>query len=110
MAMTLKAPGHAVWLRVIDHRHLVHFAVTTVTADPAIDVGGVIVKNVIRCAMKLHPFDRFPGLPTGPHWFQFRIIFLHLLVTIHAGLRVRKIGVSSDVDKAVTVAAIHAEL
>ena len=47
---------------------------------------------------------------SGPNRLQFRVIFLHLLMTIHAGLSVRKIRVRRDVDKAMTIAAIHPKL
>src|ERR1700732_987170 len=70
MPMAFQAPSHAVRLGVIDHRHMIHRSVTAKTTDPAIYVGCVIVKNVIRCAMQLHPTDRLARLPTLTHRFQ----------------------------------------
>src|SRR3954453_13889181 len=78
--MTLKAPGHAVRLGMIHDRRLVNFAVTTETADAAINVCRVIVKNVIGRAMNLHPFDRLSCLPTRPNRLQFRIFFFPWLL------------------------------
>ena len=89
MTMAFQTPRHAVGLSVIDRRHVINITVATGAADPAIDVGRVIVKNVIGRAMDLHPLDWFTGFPAGPNWFELWIIFLDLLMAIHANLRGR---------------------
>ena len=89
--MAFQAPGHAVRLGVINHRHVIDRAVATETTDPAIHVRGVIVINVIGRAMELHPLDRLAGFPALPYRLELRIVLLHLGVAVHAGLRVRQI-------------------
>ena len=108
--MAFQAPRHAVRFGVINHRHVIDLAVATAATDPAIHVRGVIVKNVIGRAMNLHPLDRVTRFPARPHRLELRIIFLHLRVAIHAGLRVRHIRMRRDIDKAVAITAIHPEL
>ena len=110
MAMAFEAPRHAVRLGVINHRHVIDLAVANRTTDPAIHVRGVIVKNVIRRAMNLHPLNRLSRFPTRPHRFELRIIFLHLRMAGHARLRVRHIRMRRDIHEAVAIAAIHPEL
>jgi hypothetical protein len=110
MPMAFEAPSHAVRLRVINNRHGVDPSVTNGTANSAVHVSGVIIKDVVRRPMQLNPFDRLPILPTGPHRFQFRVFFLDLRVTRHAGLGVRHIRVRCDINEAVTIATIHSQL
>jgi hypothetical protein len=110
MPVAVETPSHAVRLGVLHRRHVIDLAVTTETTDPAVNVRGVIVKNVIGRAMKLHPLDRLARLPTRAHRLQFWIVLLHLLVAIHAGLRVRQVRMRRHFDKAVTITAIHPEL
>lgn len=86
LSMAFQTPRHAVGLGVVNGRHVIDIAVAAGAADPPIDVGGVIVKNVIRRAMDLHPLDRFTGFPAGANRLQFGIVFLHLLMAIHADL------------------------
>jgi hypothetical protein len=95
---------------VIDDWHLIHLAVAARATDAAIHMRGVIVINVIGRAMELHPLDWLPGFPARPHRFKLRIVLFHLLVTRHAGLRVRQIRVRRDIDEIVAVTAIHPEL
>src|SRR5438094_3264627 len=76
--VAFQTPRHAMWLGVVNHRHVIDLAMTAVAADPAVYVGGMIVVDIIRGAMQLHPFNRFAGLPTCSHWLQLGIIFLHL--------------------------------
>ena len=47
-------------------RHVIDLAVTTRATDPAIHVRGVIVKDIIRQPMNLHPFHRCPGISNSP--------------------------------------------
>src|SRR4029077_20548792 len=75
MPMAFQAPSHAVRLGVKHHRHMIHPSVTAKTPYPAIYVGRVIVKNVIRCAMQLHPTDRLARFPTLTHRFNFGLSF-----------------------------------
>ena len=110
MPMAFEAPRHAVRLGMPHHRHVIDLAVAARATDPAVHVGGVIVINVIRRAMELHPLDRLPGFPAGPHRFQFRIILLDLGVAVHAGLGIGQIRMGGDVDEAVAIPAIHPEL
>ena len=87
--MAFETPRHAMRFGVIDDAHVIHVAVAAEATDAAIDVGRVIVKNVIRRAMNLHPLDRFASLPTLPDRLQLRIVLLHLRMAVHAGLGVR---------------------
>jgi hypothetical protein len=108
--MTFQAPRHAVRLGLIHHGHVIDLAVATETADAAIDVGGMIVKNVIGRAMDLDPRYRLAAFPARAHRFELRIVLRHLGVAIHARLRVGQIGMRRHVDKTVAVTAIHAQL
>jgi hypothetical protein len=110
MPMTFEAPRHAVGFVLVHYRHPIHLPVTAGATDPTIHMRGVIVKNVIRRAMNLHPLDGLPAFPARPDRFEFRIIFLHLRMTIHAGLGVRQIRMRRDIDKTVAIPAIHPEL
>src|SRR5437660_10261235 len=67
MPVTFQAPRHAVRFGMINYRHVVDWAVTTNTTDPAIDVRGVIVEYGIERTMQLHPFDRVTSVPSRPH-------------------------------------------
>jgi hypothetical protein len=109
-AMAFEAPSHAVWLRMINHRHVIHLAMAAVATDPAIHVRRVIVIHVIRRAMELHPRDRLTGRPAVAHRLQFRVLFLHLGVAIHADLGVGHVRVRRDLDEAVAITAIHPQL
>ena len=82
----------------------------SLAADAAIHVRRVIVENVVRRAMNLHPLDRLARLPARAHRLELRVILLHLLVAGHAGLRVRQIRMRRHVDEAVAITAIHPEL
>ena len=108
--MTFEAPRHAVRLRVINHRHVIDLSVAARATDPAIDVGRVVVINVIRGAMELDPFDRLPGFPARPDRLQLRIVLLDLGMTGHAGLGVRQIRMRRHIHEAVAITAIHPQL
>ena len=110
MPMAFQTPRHALRLRMIDDRHMVDLTVTAKTTDASVDVRAVIVKNVIGRAMDLHPLDRVACFPARPHWLELRIIFLHLGVAVHAGLRVGQIRMRCHLDKAVAITAIHSQL
>ena len=97
-------------LAMIHCRHVIDWTVTTETADASVHMRRVIVINVIDRAMDPHPIDRLPAIPALPHRLKFRIVFLHLRMAIHAGLRVWHIRLRCHLHKAVTIPAIHSEL
>ena len=60
--------------------------------------------------MDLHPLDRVARFPARAHGLEFRVVFLHLGVAVHARLRGGQIRVCRYVDETVAVTAIHSEL
>ena len=108
--MTVETPGHAVRLGHIHYWHVIHGAVATEATDAPVHVGRVVIIDVIDRAMEPDPLNRLARLPTVPDRLELRIIFLHLLVTRHAGLCVRHIGLRRDIDKAVAITAIRSQL
>ena len=108
--MAFQAPCHAVRLGQIHRRHMINGAVATETTNAAIHVRRVIVINVIDGAIDPHPLHRVTRFPARPHRLQFRIIFLHLCMAIHAGLGVRHIRLGRHFHKAVAIPAIHSQL
>ena len=110
MTMAFQTPRHAVRLRVIDDRHVVDLTVTAKTTNASVDVRAVIVKNIVGRAMDLHPLDGVARFPARPYWLEFRIIFLHLGVAVHARLRGGQIRVRRYIDETVAVTAIHSQL
>src|SRR2546423_9999054 len=110
MPVTFETPGHAVRLSHIHYGHVVDGAVATEATDAPVHMGRVIVIDVIDRAMEPDPLNRLARLPTVPDRLKFRIIFLHLLMTRHTGLRVWHVGLRRDIDKAVAITAIHSQL
>ena len=110
MSVTFETPGHAVRLGHIHYGHVIDSAVATEAADAPVHMGRVIVIDVIDRAMEPDPLNRLARLPTFPDRLELRIILLHLLMTRHAGLRVRHIRLRRDIDKAVAITAIHSQL
>ena len=110
MPVTFQTPGHAMRLGVINLGHVINLTMAAEAADSAVDVGGVIVKNVVRRPMELHPLHGFATLPACPNRLQLRIILLHLAMAIHAGLRGGQVGMGCYLDKAVAIPAIHSQL
>ena len=108
--MTLETPRHAVRLGHIYYWHVIHGAVATEATDAPVHMGRVVIIDVIDRAMEPHPLNRLARLPTVPDRLELRIIFLHLLVTRHAGLRIRHIRLRCDIDKVVAITAIHPQL
>ena len=53
----------------------------------------MIVINVIRRAMNLHPWHRLAGRPTSRTGCELRVLLLHLGVAVHADLGVGNVGV-----------------
>ena len=105
--MAFKTPGHALGLRMINNRHVVDLTMTAKTTDAAVNVGAVIVENIIGGAMDLHPLDRAAGFPAHAHRLQLWIVLLHLRMAVHACLRVGQIRVCRHIDETVAVTAIH---
>ena len=70
----------------------------------------MIVENIVGRAMDLHPLDGVARFPARPYWLEFRIIFLHLGVAVHARLRGGQIRVCRYIDETVAVTAIHSQL
>lgn len=91
MPVTFQTPRHAVWLSLVNHRHMIDLAVTAEAANAAIHMRGVIVKNVIGRAMYLDPLDWLAYFPTRAYWLELRVVLLDLRVAIHTRLRVRQI-------------------
>src|SRR6266550_9530135 len=110
MPVTFETPGHAVRLSHIHYGHVIHGAVATEATDAPVHKGCVIVIDVIDRAMEPDPLNRLARLPTVPDRLKLRIIFLHLLMTRHAGLGVRHVGLRRDIDKAVAIPAIDSQL
>ena len=110
MPMAFQAPGHAHRLRIGNHRHVIDLPMAARATDAAIHMRSVIVKLVIGQPMNPYPLHRLASFPARAHRLQFWIIFLHLLMTRHAGLGVRHVGLRRDIDKAVAVTAIHSQL
>src|SRR5438067_13752606 len=110
MPVTFETPGHAVRLSHIHYGHVVDGAVATEATDSPVHMGRVIVIDVIDRAMEPDPLNRLARLPTFPDRLELRIILLHLLMTRHAGLRVRHIRLRRDIDKAVAITDIHSQL
>src|SRR4029078_3082832 len=99
MPVTFETPGHAVRLSHIHYGHVIDGAVATEAADAPVHMGRVIVIDVIDRAMEPDPLNRLARLPTVPDRLKLRIIFLHLLMTRHASLRVSHISVRLDIYK-----------
>jgi len=110
MAMEFEAQRCAVWFGMINDPHLIDLPMAARATDAAIHVRGVIVISVIGRPMELHPLHRLSGFPTRPDRLEFRILFLHLGMTGHAGLRVWKIRMRGHIDETMAIATIHPEL
>lgn len=111
-AMAIKTPFHAERLGLMDDIHLIDRTVATVAAHTTIHMHSMVEVGVIWQAMHLHPWDRLTGFPTLTHQGETRTIGkdLALAMAIDAGLSGRKIGMPGNLNKAMTVTAIHPEL
>ena len=96
----------------MDDIHLIDRAVTAVAAHATVHMHRVVEIGVIRQTMHPHPGNRLPCLPTLTHKGEARAVVTDLAIAmaIDTGLRGREIGMACDLDKAVTVAAIHPKL
>lgn len=124
--VTVETPSHGVALGMMNLLHLVHFAVTADTGNPAIQVCGVIKVYVVGSLVNPNPLDglTFNWLPVGIHdramefinthriteTGQFGRTLLHVLVTIPAGIGRRDVGMPGMLNKTVTVTTIHPQL
>src|SRR5437016_1558503 len=99
MPVTFETPGHAVRFGHIHYGHVIDGAVATEATDAPVHMGRVVIIDVIDRAMEPDPLNRLARLPTAPDRLKLRIIFLHLLMTRHAGLRVRHVGLRRNIDK-----------
>ena len=88
----------------------------TLAGNAAVHVSGVVEVDVVGRLVDAHPFDglaiilRMAGIHRTMQRLQLGAILLHVLVTVPAGIAGRNVGVTSDVDKGVTVATVQTEL
>ena len=61
VAVAAQAPGHTQRLVLRDHVHFIDLAVTAYATDTTVYMRRVVIKDVIRGAMKLNPLDRLAG-------------------------------------------------
>ncbi len=108
--MTFQTERHAEWLGVIDFVHLINAAVAFDAAQTAIHMDGMIEVSEVRELVDLNPLNRLATRRTLPHQRQPRIVFEHLVVTIHAGGRGRDIGKPGFLDARMAISAINAHL
>ena len=108
--MALKAPSHAEWFCFINDRHFINCAMTAVTADPTVYMDGMIEIGVVRKLVNADPWNWLAGFPALLDWCEARAVGLNfsLAVTIDASLCVWNIRMTSNLNKAVAVAAVHA--
>ena len=86
VAMAVQAPSHRERFLLVNNIHVIHLTVAARTADPAIDVHGMIEIRKIRHLVDFQPVDRISAFPALFHCSQFWIVGFNLRVTIHAGL------------------------
>ncbi len=110
LAMTLQTPAHGERLGVADDFHLVDLAVALDAGDAAGDVHGVVEINVVGGLMDAHPRHGVAGGVALAHRGEQGAVGLDLVVTVHARLGGRHVGVAGLLDVAVTVAAIQTQL
>ena len=108
--MAIQAPRHAVGLGDVNLRHVIDRSVATETADPPVHVRGVIVINVIDCAIQPHPLDWLIALPALLHGLQLGIVFCHLGMAVHACRSVGHVRLRGHFHETVTIPAIHPQL
>ena len=108
--MAIQAPGHAVRLRDVHLRHVIHRPVASEAADSPVHVRRVIVIDVIDGAIEPHPIDRLTALPAFLHRLQLGIVFRHLRMAVHACRCVRHVRLRGHFHETVTIPAIHSQL
>ena len=109
-AVAIEAPGHTLWLVLVDDLHFIDRPMAAVAAHATVHVHGVVEVSVVGNLVDADPVDRFARLPALAHGGEFWTVGFDLGVAGHAGLRGRDIRVRGDLDKAMAVAAVHAEL
>jgi len=110
IAMAIQTETHAQGFRVLHFIHLIDLAVTFHATDAAGDMDGVIEINEIRQVMDLYPDDGFAAGGAIAHEGEARVVFEHLVMTVHTGGGRREIGVPGFFDGGMAVTAIEAEL
>jgi len=108
--MAVEAPTHSQRFMLINYVHMVNVAVAADAANSTINVHRVIEVGEVGYLMNPHPIHGLSSGPTLLNRPQLRIVFLDLLMAIHASLRGRHIRRRGDLNVAVAVTAIHAEL
>ena len=114
--VTIQTEGHAKRLSVIHLTHLVHVAMTALTGNPATYVCLMVKENIVRHLGHTHPLDGLAVvmlvvlIHRTPQWLKLRIVLLHVLVTVPAGIRGRHPCTGRLVYGAVAVAAVDPKL
>ena len=89
--VAIKAPAHAVGLRMMHDSHFPHVAMTTGATYPSVDVCRVIKIDIIRSPVYTHPLHRLAVVTliilicSLTDRFEFRAAALHMLMTVPAG-------------------------
>ena len=109
-AMAIQAPGHALWLMLVNDLHFIHRAMAAVATDTAIHVNSMVEIGIIGNLVNSNPVDRLAGFPAFTNGFQFGACGFDLRVAGHAGLGAGDVRVRSDLHEAMAVATIHAQL
>jgi hypothetical protein len=110
LAMALKTPSHRERLDLRDDLHLVYTAVTRLTSNPPIDVGGMAEDGVVGEVMNLYPLDGLVIRPTLTHGEKSERFRLDLPVAVHACLGGRHPGMIRNLNTGVAVLATNAKL
>lgn len=109
-AMAIEAPGHALGFVLENDVHFIDLAVATDATHTAIHMGRVIEVSVVGHVVDFDPRHGLAGGPTVAVDLELGVVLLDVAMTIHAGLGGGKVGVAADLDVAVAVAAVQAEL
>ena len=91
--MAIQAPGHALWLVLVDDLHFIDGAVATVAAHATVHVNSVVEIGVVGNLVDANPVNGLTGLPTLTHRSQLRAIGLDLGMACHTGLSGRDVRV-----------------
>src|SRR5690625_133807 len=110
LAVTVQAPGHAEWFRLVDNIHPVDPAVAGLTPHSDTDVDFVVEVSVVGKVMNPDPLDGITTLPALTHRLQRFTVDCNLIVTVHTGLRGRNIGLIGVEYLRMTVLTIESDL
>jgi len=108
--MTFQTERHAERLGVVNFVHLINAPVTFHAAQAAIHVNGVIEINVVGKFMDLNPLNRLAARRALTHQRQPRIVFQHLIVTVHTGGGGGNIREPGFLHARMAITAIHPKL